>query len=271
MTESSPQMRYIGGGGEIPVTPPSGKEKKPSDVKHPPKKKKKKWPWIVLIILILFIIAVVAIVVVKKQSDKKEYEGKLVKAEKSMKDLDYSKAKKEYLDAIKLKPEKSKPYLGLADLYIIQDKPEEAQKVLEKAVKYVDKSEIKAVETRYQIYTYPEKTLKKEEGSCDASDDLTCEYKKNAAGVIWVESLHDLKGVLNWYIADYDNDGEEELLVLTLDNAKEFSQDYDDSIVRNEVDLQMYEMEDGELKLQATYEGLIPVLGYGDKEDEGFS
>ena len=87
--------------------------------------------------------------------------------------------------------------------------------------------------------------------------------------MIWVESLHDLKGVLNWYIADYDNDGEEELLVLTLDNAKEFSQDYDDSIVRNEVDLQMYEMEDGELKLQATYEGLIPVLGYGDKEDDG--
>ena len=111
--------------------------------------------------------------------------------------------------------------------------------------------------------------MKKEEGSCDASDDLTCEYKKNAAGVVWVESLHDLKGVLNWYIADYDNDGEEELLVLTLDNAKEFSQDYDDSIVRNEVDLQMYEMEDGELKLQATYEGLIPVLGYGDKEDDG--
>lgn len=27
---------------EIPVTPPSGKEKKPSDVKHPPKKKKEK-------------------------------------------------------------------------------------------------------------------------------------------------------------------------------------------------------------------------------------
>lgn len=26
---------------EIPVTPPSGKEKKPSDVNHPPKKKKK--------------------------------------------------------------------------------------------------------------------------------------------------------------------------------------------------------------------------------------
>ena len=37
---------------EIPVTPSSGKEKKPSDVNHPPKKKKKKWPWIVLIILI---------------------------------------------------------------------------------------------------------------------------------------------------------------------------------------------------------------------------
>ena len=87
-----------------------------------------------LVILILFIIAVVAIVVVKKQSDKKEYEGKLVKAEKSMKDLDYSKAKKEYLDAIKLKPEKSKPYLGLADLYIIQDKPEESIKA---AVKYI--------------------------------------------------------------------------------------------------------------------------------------
>ncbi len=254
---------------DVPVTPPSGKENGPSDVGKPPKTKKKKWPWIILMILILFVIAVVAIIVVKKQSDKKEYEGKIVKAEKSMKDLDYSQAKKEYLEAIKLNPEKSKPYLGLADLYIIQDQPEEAQKVLEKAVKYVDKSEVKAVETRYQIYTYPEKTLKKDEGSCDASDDLTCEYKKNADGGVWVESLHDLKGVLNWYIADYDNDGEEELLVLTLDNEKKFSQDSDDSIVRNEVDLQMYEMEDGEPKLQATYEGLIPVLGFGDKEDDG--
>ena len=84
-----------------------------------------------------------------------------------------------------------------------------------------------------------------------------------------MESVHELQGVLNWYMADYDGDGAEELLVLTLDNHRTFPPDYNSEIVRNGVDLQMYELVDGKPVLQATYQALEPVLGYGDEEEDG--
>lgn len=90
-----------------------------------------------------------------------------------------------------------------------------------------------------------------------------------AGGGIWVESVHELQGILNWYMADYDGDGAEELLVLTLDNQRTLPSDYNSEIVRNGVDLQMYELVDRKPVLQATYHALEPVLGYGDEEEDG--
>ena len=63
-------------------------------------------------------------------------------------------------------------------------------------------------------------------------------------------------------MADYDEDGSEELLVLTLDNQRTLPSDYNSEIVRNGVDLQMYELVNGKPVLQATYQALAPVLGY---------
>lgn len=185
--------------------------------------------------------------------------------------MDYEEAKKAYEEAIHLEPKKSESYLGMANLYVAQDQPDKAEAVLKKAVKQVAKKEQEEVKVRYQFYTYPKKALKKENGSCDAGE-YECSYAggfTEAGGGIWVESVHELQGVLNWYMADYDGDGAEELLVLTLDNHRTFPPDYNSEIVRNGVDLQMYELVDGKPVLQATYQALEPVLGYGDEEEDG--
>ena len=81
-----------------------------------------------------------------------------------------------------------------------------------------------------------------------------------------MDSVHSEKGILNWHVADYDGDGTEELLVLLLDNQTEIK---DDPIDRNSISLQMYAEEDGSIELKDTYEGLCPVLGYADEENDG--
>ena len=202
---------------------------------------------------------------------REKYENQISKAEKCMEEMDFEEAKKAYEEAIRLEPKKSEPYLGMANLYVAQDQPDKAENVLKKAVKQVEKKEQEEVKARYQFYTYPKKALKKENGSCDAGE-YECSYAggfNEAGGGIWVESVHELQGILNWYMADYDGDGAEELLVLTLDNQRTLPSDYNSEIVRNGVDLQMYELVDRKPVLQATYHALEPVLGYGDEEEDG--
>ena len=235
----------------------------------------KKWlPWILGGGLVIIALAVGMIVGIQKQHagrTQEKYEKEIARAEKSLEEMDFEEAKKAYEEAIRLEPKKSRPYLGMANLYVAQDQPDKAESVLRKAAKQVDKKEREEVKARYEFYTYPKKALKKETGSCDAGE-YECSYAggftENGGG-IWVESVHDLQGVLNWYIADYDGDGAEELLVLTLDNQRTFPSDNNSEIVRNGVDLQMYELVDGKPALQATYQALEPVLGYGDEEEDG--
>ena len=241
-------------------------EEKPGSRKH--------LPWVIGGAVLILVLVVGMMVGLQKQHNKriqKTYEKQISQAEKSLEVMDFEAAKKAYEEAIRLEPKKSEPYLGMANLYVAQDQPDKAEAVLKKAVKQVAKKEQEKVKARYQFYTYPKKVLKKENGSCDAGE-YECSYAggfNEAGGGIWVESVHELQGILNWYMADYDEDGAEELLVLTLDNQRTLPSDYNSEIVRNGVDLQMYELVDGKPVLQATYQALEPVLGYGDEEEDG--
>lgn len=78
--------------------------------------------------------------------------------------------------------------------------------------------------------------------------------------------MHSEKGILNWKVDDYDGDGTEELLVLLLDNQAKIQ---GDPIDRNSISLQMYAEKDGKIELKDTYDGLCPVLGYADEENDG--
>ena len=173
---------------------------------------KKRLSWILGGGLFVLVLAVGMIVGIQKQHagrTQEKYENQISKAEKCMEEMDYEKAKKAYEEAIRLEPKKSEPYLGMANLYVAQDQPDKAEAVLKKAVKQVEKKEQEEVKVRYQFYTYPKKALKKENGSCDAGE-YECSYAggfNEGDGGIWVESVHELQGILNWYMADYDEDG----------------------------------------------------------------
>ena len=115
------------------------------------------------------------------------------------------------------------------------------------------------------LSTYVDDVLVPQYGQCNTGK-YECEYVVNSNGGAAVDSVHSEKGILNWNVDDYDGDGTEELLVLILDNQAKIQYD---PIARNSISLQMYAEEDGSIELKDTYDGLCPVLGYGDKENDG--
>ena len=133
-------------------------------------------------------------------------------------------------------------------------------------VQTIEMNQITETETeKVDLSTYVEDVLVPQYGKCNAGK-YECEYIVNSNGGVSVDSVHSEKGILNWHVADYDGDGTEELLVLLLDNQAEIK---DDPVVRNSISLQMYAEEDGNIELKDTYEGLCPVLGYADEENDG--
>lgn len=231
-------------------------------------KKKARWPWIIVALVVL-VIVIVGALFVRKQFVKKKYQEKLMTADKCLQNMDYKKAEDAYLEAIKIGPQEKESYIKLADLYITQDEPEKAAKILKTGIKNVPKKEAAELTERYSIYTYVDDVLIPDIGQCKEGD-YECSYTQISEYGYAVDSVHSESGVLNWHIADYDNDGQEELLVLVMNNNAVSAMEGDTAkVARNEIDLQMYEMENGKVVKQDQYQGLVPVLGFGDRENDG--
>lgn len=98
----------------------------------------------------------------------------------------------------------------------------------------------------------------------------TCNYITTNYGMT-LESVHSQTGVLTSRIQDFDGDGQEELLVLVMkNNEKVKSEEGLDEPDRNAVYLQMYEVKNQNITLQAEMKGLgAQVLGFGDNESDG--
>ena len=118
---------------------------------------------------------------------------------------------------------------------------------------------------KLDLSTYVKNVLIPQYGKCNTGK-FECAYVVNSNGGVAVDSVHSEKGILNWKVDDYDGDGTEELLVLLLDNQAKIQ---GDSIDRNSISLQMYAEKDGKIELKDTYDGLCPVLGYADEENDG--
>lgn len=233
------------------------------------KKKKAKWP-LVLTFFVLVISVGIAMSYAGRKADNvkknNNYQALVDEGNRYIEDLDYEKAEDKYLKAISIEPKKKEPYIKLADLYMAQGKQKKATNILKKAVKNIDTEESEEIQQRYDLYTYVDKVLIPKEGQCKEGK-YECAYERTSNNGICVKSLQSQKGVMNWNITDYDNDGYEELLVLILKNNEA---DYDGlTEKRNAVYLQMYKMVNGRVILKDEYRGLYPVLGYGDDENAG--
>lgn len=242
---------------------------KNQDTANTVKKKKRIWPLIIAFFIIAIFVGIGMSYATRKTDNVKKnnnYQALMDEGNKYIEDLDYKKAEDKYLKAISIEPKKKEPYIKLADLYMAQGKQKKAANVLKKAVKNIDADESTEIQQRYDLYTYVDKVLIPKEGQCKEGK-YECTYEKNSNNGISVKPLQSQKGVMNWDIKDYNNDGNEELLVLLLKKSKT-----NDIIVgenQNAIYLQMYAVVNGKVTLQDEYWGLYPVLGYSDNEDAG--
>lgn len=103
---------------------------------EPQKKKSKKWLYVILTIVVLFFIGVGVFLMLqmsKSEKDEKQYEVYLEEGEKYLLALEYDKAEDVYLKAIDIDSKKVKPYVQLADVYMKQERYEDAKDILNQA------------------------------------------------------------------------------------------------------------------------------------------
>ena len=84
---------------------------------------------------------------------------------------------------------------------------------------------------------------------------------------ITLEKISDQYGILNYKILDFDNDGEDELLVISLEEYTDTSGWTEE--LCNRLVLQIYENKSGNVKKTGEYKMKANVLGGADKELSG--
>lgn len=230
------------------------------------KKRNKLWLILAAVLIVAAVSAVVVFVWILPRQKEKNFKAYISDGDRYLEEMDYEKAEDSYLAAIEIEPREPEPYLKLADIYEVQNKPEKVAEILEQGVENTDSSEIRE---KYDLYTYVQKILIPEEGQVNEGE-YTCTYKNQAwADSVWtgLEPVHSEKGILTSRIRDFDNDGKDELLVLSLNNdAREYEYT---KVEQNEVMLRMYEYRNGEVTLSDEISALCPVLGDGDSESSG--
>lgn len=230
------------------------------------KKNRSKAGKILLILLPVLVVlaaaAVTVIVFIIPGQREKKYQAEIADGNRYLEELDYEKAEASYLSAIDVEPKKEEPYLRLAEIYNVQDEPEKAVEILLQGVKATEGSEVRR---KYELYSYADKVLAGELGQCE-DGEYTGKYVRTEY-YVGAEPIHDQKGVLTSRIRDFDNDGEEELMVLVMTNDERVTSYAETD--QNAVYLRMYESENGEIVLQDEFMALYPVLGSADIENSG--
>lgn len=205
------------------------------------KKKKRK-----IIICIIAGVAVVALAVFAamlyfSQQSTDEYDETVKKADRLMEKQNYEKAEKAYLDAMDINPEKAYPYIKVADIYLEDERYEDANEILiegqEKAGgKKIDRK-LEEIQPYVMYRDYMESVIIPEEGLVETDKEIS--YASVRPGLI--SSLID----------DFDKDGTPDLLTVS----------YGDS-TSTEIILRLYTVDGGTVELVAERE-----CGYRDGGD----
>lgn len=196
-----------------------------------------------------------------KENREKKVNNLIVDAGKYLEALDYTQAEDCYLEAIEIDEKREQPYLELAVLYQEQDQMEKALDILKLGMENTESSEIQG---KYDLYTYVEEVLIPEEGKCDLGP-FECDYYVQENGAVERRRIQDASGIITSKIQDFDQDGQEELLVVVLDNQVE---DEIQQEIINGIQIRMYEVQQGEVVLSSECLMMEDVLGGGDTEDD---
>lgn len=194
-------------------------------------KKRKKRIMIIAIALATIVACVIGVTLYSNNQKQAQYMGKLETGDKYLQKLDYEKAETAYLEAIEIQPKRDSAYIKLADVYVVQNKYDEAINILktgeEKAggekiedkLKEVQKEAEKGdTETQYKAYY-----------------DLCMKYQKKYGKptIKYIETSDELQpsqgymlGLCVVKLYDFDMDGNLELLLAYSDKEESGYVDY---------------------------------------------
>lgn len=215
-----------------------------------------------IVVVVIAIALAIYFIFINQEPKKSNYDLALEDADTYIEDMDYQKAEDAYLQAIDIDPKQVEPYQKLSNLYMSQNDYPKVVEILKKADENTDDETIKI---KYSLATYVHDVLIPQIGQVSEGNyKASYVHITNPYNAFEIDSIHDLAGVLTSRIMDFDNDGQDELLVLTLDNLVP---DFD--YTRNQITINIYEESDGNVSLSDSLTLEQFVLGIGDLENTG--
>lgn len=215
-----------------------------------------------IVVVVIAIALAIYFIFINQEPKKSNYDLALEDADTYIEDMDYQKAEDAYLQAIDIDPKQVEPYQKLSNLYMSQNDYPKVVEILKKADENTDDETIKI---KYSLATYVQDVLIPQIGQVSEGNyKASYVHITNPYNAFEIDSIHDLAGILTSRIMDFDNDGQDELLVLTLDNLVP---DFD--YTRNQITINIYEESDGNVSLSDSLTLEQFVLGIGDLENTG--
>ena len=215
-----------------------------------------------IVVVVIAIALAIYFIFINQEPKKSNYDLALEDADTYIEDMDYQKAEDAYLQAIDIDPKQVEPYQKLSNLYMSQNDYPKVVEILKKADENTDDETIKI---KYSLATYVQDVLIPQIGQVSEGNyKASYVHITNPYNAFEIDSIHDLAGVLTSRIMDFDNDGQDELLVLTLDNLVP---DFD--YTRNQITINIYEESDGNVSLSDSLTLEQFILGIGDLENTG--
>lgn len=215
-----------------------------------------------IVVVVIAIALAIYFIFIDQEPKKSNYDLALEDADTYIEDMDYQKAEDAYLQAIDIDPKQVEPYQKLSNLYMSQNDYPKVVEILKKADENTDDETIKI---KYSLATYVQDVLIPQIGQVSEGNyKASYVHITNPYNAFEIDSIHDLAGVLTSRIMDFDNDGQDELLVLTLDNLVP---DFD--YTRNQITINIYEESDSNVSLSDSLTLEQFILGIGDLENTG--
>lgn len=215
-----------------------------------------------IVVVVIAIALAIYFIFINQEPKKSNYDLALEDADTYIEDMDYQKAEDAYLQAIDIDPKRVEPYQKLSNLYMSQNDYPKVVEILKRADENTDDETIKI---KYSLATYVQDVLIPQIGQVSEGNyKASYVHITNPYNAFEIDSIHDLAGVLTSRIMDFDNDGQDELLVLTLDNLVP---DFD--YTRNQITINIYEESDGNVSLSDSLTLEQFILGIGDLENTG--
>ena len=215
-----------------------------------------------IVVVVIAVALAIYFIFIDQEPKKSNYDLALEDADTYIEDMDYQKAEDAYLQAIDIDPKQVEPYQKLSNLYMSQNDYPKVVEILKRADENTDDETIKI---RYSLATYVQDVLIPDIGQVSEGNyKASYVHITNPYDTFKIDSIHDLAGVLTSRIMDFDNDDQDELLVLTLDNLVP---DFD--YTRNQITINIYEESDGNVSLSDSLTLEQFVLGIGDLENTG--